>query len=369
MEWDLELIIKKLDYLFDKLNKEEYNDEFKIYDSICMLILMIESVDKRQLPNSFDKNKFKRIRNKMKRTNLFNFDDPNNNYEIEELIKYEKTINYFNELKMEPEINCVKIDKSMDQFIIMFEDFLKKIDSEIYSEYLVQKKEKRINIISFEEWKKDYVGQCYQVNELNEAYITIPFNNYLHYFTGLAHEFGHLYNIKETMFEQFDPELFYYIEIIPILFELLFRKYMLDNCIIDENEYYEAEMMIIYYNIERSNKIFDYLLINKFSDFEKNESEILKNLSEHGFNYSLQYIEELKSSDCPRQVLYITNYIYALKIFKIYNDNNIKGIELIKKLAKSKTKSDLEYLNLIINENEAIEIFKKYYDIVKEKVK
>lgn len=222
-------------------------------------------------------------------------DKINKNLDImHDYVKFKKEILKLDELHFydssQPLCSIPKIEYNIDDAIILVKNSLNVLGTEC-----VQIIDKMFN----EGWvdvfpRKDKISSSYTcISYFGVPYILSNFDGSINSVRTLAHEFGHAFNVyyskKQNNFEYFEFSYFL-TEIASKVNELLFNKYMIDNCKSKEEKIY------ILNNIIGSlvNSLFGQVMLTEFEDkivkkIENNEVINNETLNDIYFNISEKY--------------------------------------------------------------------------------
>lgn len=222
-------------------------------------------------------------------------DKINKNLDImHDYVKFKKEILKLDELHFydssQPLCSIPKIEYNIDDAIILIKNSLNVLGTEC-----VQIIDKMFN----EGWvdvfpRKDKISSSYTcISYFGVPYILSNFDGSINSVRTLAHEFGHAFNVyyskKQNNFEYFEFSYFL-TEIASKVNELLFNKYMIDNCKSKEEKIY------ILNNIIGSlvNSLFGQVMLTEFEDkivkkIENNEVINNETLNDIYFNISEKY--------------------------------------------------------------------------------
>ena len=222
-------------------------------------------------------------------------DKINKNLDImHDYVKFKKETLKLDELHFydssQPLCSIPKIEYNIEDAIILIKNSLNVLGTEC-----VQIIDKMFN----EGWvdvfpRKDKISSSYTcISYFGVPYILSNFDGSINSVRTLAHEFGHAFNVyyskKQNNFEYFEFSYFL-TEIASKVNELLFNKYMIDNCKSKEEKIY------ILNNIIGSlvNSLFGQVMLTEFEDkivkkIEKNEVINNETLNDIYFNISEKY--------------------------------------------------------------------------------
>ena len=222
-------------------------------------------------------------------------DKINKNLDImHDYVKFKKEILKLDELHFydssQPLCSIPKIEYNIDDAILLIKNSLNVLGTEC-----VQIIDKMFN----DGWvdvfpRKDKISSSYTcISYFGVPYILSNFDGSINSVRTLAHEFGHAFNVyyskKQNNFEYFEFSYFL-TEIASKVNELLFNKYMIDNCKSKEEKIY------ILNNIIGSlvNSLFGQVMLTEFEDkivkkIENNEVINNETLNDIYFNISEKY--------------------------------------------------------------------------------
>jgi hypothetical protein len=283
---------------------------------------------------------------------MIDIEDENNSYELKHDESTSDLLKKIYNIKTEDIYEDVFIDYNVEEFIVIIKEFLKNIDTNLYSLFCQQLSVNRINIIDKNEWIYSYIGRFFTINQLKKSYIAIPYEKHLSYLCGIVHEFGHMVNTISIDYETIDDDFWDYVEVISLFMEQIFKLYLKENKYICEEDYINSQTYLINYTKERAKKLYDAVILDKILKKTNNLEEIRVMLQNEGLFFSEEYLNDLLNNPIGSEMLYITNQLMALQLFCYYKDNRGSIKEIITTLAQMKRKEDLNKLNISLDNNE-----------------